>query len=123
MRTRFDNTTHWCTRNAITPITEMETDHLINTVRMFIDKPERTMSMLVQDIDEGPDIFDYTRSAQEAKRESLYNATSMTRQNLVEFALGSPLGRAMVAELRARGVNVKNVIALTKEGVELYGAQ
>lgn len=113
MKTRFDNTKHWITsRGELIPIADMETSHLLNTVKMLIQKPTRTQAMLVIDIEraECPLVWcpDYTDN----RAKSIYNATSLTADELVEYVKGTPLFNAMLTELEHRGVNTKNTIEL-----------
>ncbi len=120
MKTRFDETTIWVTgMGCVTEIANMETDHLMNTVRMFVLKPNRTVGMIVSDIERSavclasnapwtPD----TVRVRDVKKESISNITSMDTKELVEYALNSPLGKAMLMELSGRGVNISNFLDL-----------
>ena len=114
IRTRFDDTRVWRAHNDELRICEMETDHLINTLNMFIRRPERTLAMLVRDIEH---FKPHTTSAwtrdndgDSIIKESLRNVTSMTYTELMTYALNSPLGKAMIGELEDRGVNMDNLI-------------
>lgn len=114
IRTRFDDTRVWRAHNDELRICEMETDHLINTLNMFVRRPERTLAMLVRDIEH---FKPHTTSAwtrdndgDSIIKESLRNVTSMTYMELMTYALNSPLGKAMIGELEDRGVNMENLI-------------
>lgn len=114
IRTRFDDTRVWRAHNDELRICEMETDHLINTLNMFVRRPERTLAMLVRDIEH---FKPHTTSAwtrdndgDSIIKESLRNVTSMTYTELMTYALNSPLGKAMIGELEDRGVNMENLI-------------
>lgn len=112
LKTRFNETKIWKgAGNKKYEISEMETTHLINTLKMFDEKPFRTVRMLVDDI-ENSIVFTYGDNASE-KRQSIANATSMTEQDLINFALTSPVATAMKNELLNRGVNVENIMRLT----------
>ena len=114
IRTRFDDTRVWRAHNDELRICEMETDHLINTLNMFVRRPERTLAMLVRDIEH---FKPHTTSAwtrdndgDSIIKESLRNVTSMTYMELMTYALNAPLGKAMIGELEDRGVNMENLI-------------
>lgn len=115
MKTRFDDNKIWLTTNNAFSIVDMETDHLINTLKMFATKPSRVMSMLVYDIEHNPTTitaWSPLGDDNEIIEKSIYNATSMSADELTAYALNSPLGIAMTDELRRRGVNVDNVITM-----------
>lgn len=115
MKTRFDENEVWISTNAVIPIAEMETAHLVNTLRMFIIKPLRTMDMIVRDIERSHGECEWTpdsnNSANIIKR-SVSNVTSMSFAELAMYAINSELGKAIQTELKDRGVNVDNIIAL-----------
>ena len=92
----------------------METSHLINTLKMFDEKPFRTVRMILDDI-ENSIVFTYKDNSSD-KKQSITNATSMSEQDLKDFALNSPIATAMKAELVNRGVNVSNIMQLTVGG-------
>ena len=51
MKTRFDYSGVWITGvGEAVPVGNMETPHLLNTVRMLVQKPARTLSILVAGI-------------------------------------------------------------------------
>lgn len=122
MNVRFDNPKTWKTANGrVIAIDEMETAHLMNTLRMFATKPTIVLSMIVADIDKtreenyhsGP----WTPNTEESvsfKKMSMYTVTSMTEEQLVEYALTSALGRSMIGELTFRGLNVDNLLMMWK---------
>ena len=54
MKTRFDCADSWTTATGEEiQIKEMTTIHLMNLFSMFVRRPDRTMAMLVSDIDSG----------------------------------------------------------------------
>ena len=115
LKTRFDETEIW--KGAVSKkyrISEMETSHLINTLKMFDEKPFRTVRMILDDI-ENSIVFTYKDNSSD-KKQSITNATSMSEQDLKDFALNSPIATAMKAELVNRGVNVSNIMQLTVGG-------
>lgn len=50
-------------------------------------------------------------------KQSLFNITSLSPEQVSDYALNSPLGMAMKAELLSRGVNVENYLSMI-EGPE-----
>lgn len=114
IRTRFDDTRVWRAHNDELRICEMETDHLINTLNMFIRRPERTLAMLVRDIEHfkphATSAWTKDNDGDSIIKKSLHNVTSMTYTELMTYALNSPLGKAMIGELGDRGVNIENLI-------------
>lgn len=130
MNTRFDNAKSWKTADGrVIEIKEMETSHIMNTLRLFVRKPHLIMSMIVKDFDEIPDNQPeqtygpwnpkHNVSAPNFKAESMYAVTSLTNDDLVSYAVDSALGRAMRDELASRGINVENLFNIWKEEVEL----
>lgn len=129
MITRFDNSNSWKAADGrILQIRDMETSHIMNTLRLFIRKPYLIMSMIVKDIDETADqqpqcIGPWSKynciHELDIKKESMNAVTSLTHDDMTSYALESPLGRAMQDELRSRGVNVDNLLTLWKQEVEL----
>lgn len=126
MNTRFDNAKSWKTADGrVIEIKEMETSHIMNTLRLFIRKPYLIMSMIVKDFDEIPDNQTeqnygpwnphYHNSQPNFKAESMYAVTSLTNDDLVSYAVDSALGRAMRDELASRGINVDNLLTMWKE--------
>ena len=111
MKTRFDNPHLWIAGAGVPiHIKNMETTHLLNTVKMLIQKPTRVLSMLVSDIEDASACQIWTTKSDQ--KASLENATSLTAEELTEYVKGTPLFNAMIAELNARGVNTDNVIDL-----------
>ena len=52
MKTRFDIPNVWITAaGEVISVQNMETPHLLNTVKMLIQKPSRVLSMLIVDIE------------------------------------------------------------------------
>lgn len=115
MNTRFDGKL-WIAAFGLTlEIKEMETSHLLNTVKMLVQKPARVQAILVDDIERA------TFAEQEAwtptskndlRKQSLHNITSLSADELIEYVTGTPLFKAMLAELEGRGVNTDNILEL-----------
>ncbi len=119
MKTRFDCKTEWVTSDGLAiRLSDMETTHLMNIIGMFIKKPFITASMIIRDI-ERQEVCTASKAWKpnakkdaDVKKESIYNVTSMTEESLVDYALNSPLGLAILEELRKRGVNTKNIVEM-----------
>lgn len=114
MKTRFDYEGVWITGLGVAvPVAEMETAHLLNTVRMLVQKPARTLSILISDI-ENATFSETVWTAYNAvdKKQSLQNVTSLSDTELTEYAVNSPLFRSMIEELKSRGVNTDNLVKL-----------
>lgn len=120
MKTRFDNTETWETAyNGILEIEEMETTHIMNTIKMMIQKPNLVINMLIKDI-ETQEVRERKVWKWEANRESkeqkifqsINNVTSLDEEGILTYVLNSPLVLAMVSELVDRGVNVNNYIGM-----------
>lgn len=120
MKTRFDGT-YWIGAggSVFTP-SEMDTDHLLNTLKMLKSKPAVVISMVVRDVEAAPDChpfdpFDPLGGDHAAVvRKSLFNLTSMTPEQVSNYALNSTLGVAMRIELVNRGVNVDNYLTMVE---------
>lgn len=114
MKTRFDCEGVWITGfGQVLSVSEMETAHLLNTVRMLIQKPARTLSMLISDI-ESASFSETVWTAHNVvdKKQSLQNVTSLSDTELTEYAVNSPLFKSMIEELKSRGVNTDNLVKL-----------
>ena len=120
MTTRFDNTKIWVTADYRSlNIRDMETPHLINILKMFATKPEVVISMLVKDIEDNPrgvsnGVWTPNSSEEDVVKASVHSVTSLTASQIVEYALTSPLGHAIAAELEYRGVNLRNLMDVWK---------
>ena len=68
-------------------------------------KPPLTVALLIPSV------------AVELVKQSLFNITSLSPEQVSDYALNSPLGMAMKAELLSRGVNVENYLSMI-EGPE-----
>ena len=115
MKTRFEgNLWIGAGGQAFRPM-EMETDHLLNTVKMLKNRPAVVVAMVVRDIVAAPDCcpFDpFGVGHSGMVKQSLFNITSMTPEQISAYALNSPLGMALKAELLSRGVNVENYLSM-----------
>lgn len=92
-----------------------DTDHLLNTVKMLKNRPAVVVSMIVRDIEAAPDCcpFDpFGVGHFGMVKQSLFNITSMTPEQISDYALNSTLGTALKAELLSRGVNVENYLSM-----------
>lgn len=117
MKTRFDYPDVWITAfGEAIPVGNMETAHLMNTVKMLIQKPQRTMNMLINDIEHAT-FSETVWTARNVcdKVQSLQNVTSMSAAELVEYAVNTPLYKSMIEELRSRGVNIDNITKMYTE--------
>ena len=111
IKTRFDDPEEWVTKTASYEICEMETMHLINTIRMFQRSPMAVLSVLLEAVDENT----FTFSRRSKQKSAVDEITSMSEEELIEVAMTSPLICAMWDELTERGVNVENVINIEDE--------
>jgi len=114
MKTRFDGTV-WVTGFGVAfDIKEMETSHLLNTVKMLVQKPARVMAMLVSDIEKASFETNVwtTGKVEDSRKQSLRNVTGLSGEELVKYVVGTPLFTAMLEELDARGVNTENIMEL-----------
>ena len=112
MRTRFESTLWITGRGDAIAFEDMSISHLLNTYAMFIQKPENIVNMLIRDIEltaEHPCVLPWAKDGrQENVTESIKNITSLTAEEATDYALNSPLGLALIAELTARGANLEN---------------
>ena len=53
-----------------------------------------------------------TGNGEDIRKKSLHNATSLSSEELVQYVTGTPLFKAMMDELEARGVNTENIMEL-----------
>jgi len=114
MKTRFDGTV-WVTGFGVAfDIKEMETSHLLNTVKMLVQKPARVVAMLVSDIEKASFETNVwtTGKVEDSRKQSLRNVTGLSGEELVKYVVGTPLFTAMLEELDARGVNTENIMEL-----------
>lgn len=115
MKTRFDGNLWIGAGGQVFRPVEMETDHLLNTMKMLKNRPAVVVTMVVRDIESAPDCcpFDpFGNCHGELVKKSLFNITSMKPDQVSAYALNSPLGTAMKAELISRGVNVENYLSM-----------
>ena len=115
MNTRFDGRL-WIGALGVTfKVKEMETGHLLNTVKMLLQKPARVQTMLVADIESATfaESQAWTSNRREDIRKvSVHSITSLSAEELVEYVKGTTLFNTMLAELDARGVNTENIMQL-----------
>lgn len=122
MKTRFDYSGVWITANGeAVPVGSMETPHLLNTVRMLIQKPSRTLSILVTDIEHATfsDMV-WKPFNSDDRRKSLKNVTSLDEKELVEYTINTPLFKSMIEELENRGVNTQNLLTIYVNSSEAF---
>lgn len=115
MKTRFDGTVWIGAGGTAFLPAEMDTDHLLNTLKMLKNRPAVVITMVVRDIESTPDCcpFDpFGNCHGDVVKQSLFNITSMTPEQVSAYALNSTLGTAMKAELISRGVNVENYLSM-----------
>ena len=115
MKTRFDGKIWVMAYGVAIEVKEMETAHLLNTVKMLVQKPARVQAMLVDDIERATfaDPVVWTPTGEEDTRKlSLRNVTSLSSDELTAYVTGTPLFKAMLEELEARGVNTENIMQL-----------
>lgn len=114
MITRFDDPRHWKTAfGEVVNISSMETAHLMNTVKMLIQKPNRVQVMLVVDI-ESPrnESSVWVPDNKNNVKQSIENVTSMTEEQLTKYVMETQLFKAMLTELAERGANIENLIEM-----------
>jgi len=124
MKTRFDESKVWVTgMGEVIQITDMETTHLMNTIRMFAQKPYVSMGIIVKDIERnsiccgiGEAWTPTTKVGGNVKKQSISNITSMSEAEIISYTLDSPLGQAMLIELESRGVNIENFTNMVLDG-------
>lgn len=115
MKTRFDGKI-WVTAYGVAiEVKEMETAHLLNTVKMLVQKPARVQAMLVDDIERAtfadPTVWTPTGEG-DTRKLSLRNVTSLSADELTTYVTGTPLFKAMLEELETRGINTENIMQL-----------
>ena len=113
MKTRFDGKLWIGAFGMALEVQEMGTDHLLNTVKMLVQKPARVQAMLVADIESGTFADDvWVPNKTDSRKQSLHNVTSLSGEELVQYVVGTPLFNAMMDELANRGVNTQNIMDL-----------
>lgn len=115
MNTRLDGQRWIGAFGIVFEVKEMETEHLLNTVKMLLQKPNRVQAMLVTDIESAtfaePQVWTANRK-EDIRKVSIHNITSLSSAELVEYVKGTPLFKAMLEELQTRGVNTENIVQL-----------
>lgn len=115
MKTRFDGKIWVMAYGVAIEVKEMETVHLLNTVKMLVQKPARVQAMLVDDIERAtfadPTVWTPTGEG-DTRKLSLRNVTSLSADELTTYVTGTPLFKAMLDELETRGINTENIMQL-----------
>lgn len=115
MKTRFDGKIWVMAYGVAIEVEEMETAHLLNTVKMLVQKPARVQAMLVDDIERAtfadPTVWTPTGEG-DTRKLSLRNVTSLSADELTTYVTGTPLFKAMLEELETRGINTENIMQL-----------
>ena len=115
MKTRFDEKIWVMAYGVAIEVKEMETAHLLNTVKMLVQKPARVQAMLVDDIERAtfadPTVWTPTGEG-DTRKLSLRNVTSLSADELTTYVTGTPLFKAMLEELETRGINTENIMQL-----------
>lgn len=114
MKTRFDYENVWITGSGeAVSVVSMTTPHLLDTVKILLQKPARVLSILVSDI-ESAAFYDTVWAAHNMidSKKSLKNITSLSESELVEYVKTTPLFNSMLTTLSERGVDVDNIIKL-----------
>ena len=115
MKTRFDGKIWVMAYGVAIEVKEMETAHLLNTVKMLVQKPARVQAMLVDDIERAtfadPTVWMPTGEG-DTRKLSLRNVTSLSADELTTSVTGTPLFKAMLEELETRGINTENIMQL-----------
>ena len=115
MKTRFDGKIWVMAYGVAIEVKEMETAHLLNTVKMLVQKPARVQAMLVDDIERAtfadPTVWTPTGEG-DTRKLSLRNVTSLSADELTTYVTGTPLFKAMLEELETRGINTENIMQI-----------
>lgn len=115
MKTRFDGKIWVMAYGVAIEVKEMETAHLLNTVKMLVQKPARVQAMLVDDIERAtfadPTVWTPTGEG-DTRKLSLRNVTSLSADELTTYVTGTPLFKAMLEELETRGIKTENIMQL-----------
>ena len=115
MKTRSDGKIWVMAYGVAIEVKEMETAHLLNTVKMLVQKPARVQAMLVDDIERAtfadPTVWTPTGEG-DTRKLSLRNVTSLSADELTTYVTGTPLFKAMLEELETRGINTENIMQL-----------
>lgn len=115
MKTRFDGKIWVMAYGVAIEVKEMETAHLLNTVKMLVQKPARVQAMFVDDIERAtfadPTVWTPTGEG-DTRKLSLRNVTSLSADELTTYVTGTPLFKALLEELETRGINTENIMRL-----------
>lgn len=115
MKTRFDNYGVWITAmGEVKKVSDMDTSHILNTMRMLIQKPSRTVGMLIHDVEnsEACILSAWEPNFKATVEQSIHNITSMTMDELKSYIKRTPLFQSMCSEMAKRGVNVDNLMSI-----------
>ena len=112
MKTRFDEREKWVDAfGHVRFLCDLETGHLINILTMFANKPNILMNLLIKDIEENSmSTWSPKLNKEEYLKESIYNVTTMSNDELVDYAMNSPLADSILYELESRGVNICKLV-------------
>lgn len=105
IKTRFDNPEVWETKREAYEISEMETSHIINLLRMFKTKPTVILNILLESVEDSSFAF-----SKHKNKAAINEITSMSNEELIEVAMDSVLVAALCDQLEERGVNVENIL-------------
>ena len=105
IKTRFDNSEVWETKQETYEISKMETSHIINLLRMFKTKPMVILNILLDSVEES--CFAFSKNKHKA---AIHEITSMSEEELIEVAMNSVLVAALCDQLEERGVNIDNIL-------------
>lgn len=104
LKTRFDNADTWINKHGkAVLIRNMNTSYILSCVRMLKERPDKVLHILVSDIDDA-------RVSDQERREAFQDVTSISPERLAACVEESPLFKAMIGELKKRGVDVGNIL-------------
>lgn len=116
MKTRFDGKLWIGAFGVVFEVKKMETAHLLNVVKMLVQKPARVQAMLVDDIEdatfEEQEAWTPSGNEEDIRKKSLHNATSLSSEELIQYVTSTTLFKTLLDELEARGVNTENIMQL-----------
>lgn len=127
MFTRFDDTAWIANNSQRQNVESMETDALLEVAKALYSNPACIVKLMVRDVEQqaSPHIVEedfpkpWNRNWELALRESIQEITSLSADELVNYAFNSKLGRSIQAELSQRGVNLSNFLSMVDSIAEL----